>query len=554
MPAPGSDPTEFVRDLINRRAASGRTAFVEGATSRRLGWGDVAARADGWCAAGSSIGVGGAGRARVGLLISDPLEMAAGFLAALAAGVTVAPLNATGATPELVTAAATLGLAAVVGGETDLDAHGPALGRAGLDVWEAGPSGVALVTRRDAAGVTGDGADAAMLLSSSGTTGPPKLIPLRLGQILHTADSVVSHHRLEPADRGYSPLPLSHINGLVVGVLAALVGGHSLVLDRRFSASSFWDVVERNDVTWLNLVPAMISILAARPAPDRCRLGSVAFARSASAPLPVTVLERFQRETGVVVVETYGMTEAGSQVTSNPRPPVPGRSGSVGQAVGVELRVVDGERRSVPAGQVGAVEIRGESVVTEYWAPGGTVPRTREARRPDGWLETGDLGRLDADGYVYLAGRNDDVINRGGEKVYPREVEEVLYAEVGVAAAAVVGRPHAIVGEEPVAFVVPAPGVDGDLLLSRLAERCAGELSRFRRPAEILLVEALPSGPNGKVRRGELRSLVRPPHVPGRRRREVHGLDLHAHAGALSDRAGSDRAGSEEAVDSGRGG
>jgi acyl-CoA synthetase (AMP-forming)/AMP-acid ligase II len=517
-------------ELLERRAAGGATAFVEGATGRRLGWHDVGVRAAGWRAAAPDLGARrvstpGASpadpTARVGLLLADPLEMAAAFVSALAAGVTVAPLNPASTAAELMAATRTLGLAAVVAGEADLDGRDAALRASDVDLWAAGPSGVAALRRSGGDAVTGGGGGAAMLLSSSGTTGTPKLIPLLLGPLVDTARSVVAHHHLEPTDVAYSPLPLFHINGLVVGVLSALVGGHRLVLERRFSASSFWDVVERNGVTWLNLVPAVISVLADRPAPEARQTARLGWARSASAPLPTATLERFERATGVTVIETYGMTEAASQVTANPRTPGERRPGSVGVPVGVELRVTDREHRPVPAGTVGLVEIRGERIVTEYWAPPGGASAPRPARGRDGWLVTGDLGRLDADGYLYLAGRDDDVINRGGEKVYPREVEEVLFADVGVAEAAVVGRPHATVGEVPVAFVVGRPGLDGDALVARLTERCAAELSRSRRPAEILLVDSLPSGLNGKVRRADLRTMAWTGRSPGRNRREA---------------------------------
>jgi acyl-CoA synthetase (AMP-forming)/AMP-acid ligase II len=515
-PAGGADA---FTSMVERRAGAGGTAFVEGATGRELRWAAVAHRQAGWAAAASTLGsrrlrpTRGSDvapstdhTARVGLLIADPLEMAAAFVSALAAGVTVAPLDPRGATTDLVRRAGTLGLAAVVGGGADLDQHGGALRAAGLDLWGAGPSGPAFLTSGRGDAETGGGAGAAVLMSTSGTTGPPKLIPLRAAALLHAARAIVSHHRLDRSDLGYSPLPLSHINGLVVGVTAAVVGGHTLVLDRRFSASRFWDVVERHGATWCNLVPAMIAVLATVAPPRPAQTERVAFARSASSPLPVATMERFERATGVKVIETYGMTEAGSQITSNPRPPEGRRPGSVGVAVGLELRVADSHGRPILDGRVGRVEIRGDQVASEYWAPPGTRPEVRPALGPEGWLDTGDLGSLDADGWLYLTGRNDDVINRGGEKLYPREVEEILFADPGVASAAVIGRPHPIVGEEPVAYVVAASGVDGETLLAALVERCRTELRSFRRPVEIVLVDSLPCGPNGKVRRADLRA------------------------------------------------
>ena len=493
--------------LLERRSSDPAPALTEGTSGRRLSWAGLAEAGRRF---GAAVGAGDLpALGRVGLCLADPLEMASSYLAAVAAGLTVAPLDPDATLPELQVACRRLGLSALVGGPEVAGGWAPALERAGVAIWATAGAGAALAALTPPGGAGEPGHGAALLLSSSGTTGRPKLVPLSEAQLLGTARSVVACHRLGPGDRGYSPLPLSHINGLVVGVLAALVGGYPLVLDRRFSASSFWEVVEREQVSWVNLVPAILSILAARRPPPAGVARRVAFARSASAPLPLRTLESFEAATGIPVVETYGMTEAASQITSNPRPPAERRPGSVGRPVGVELRIVDRDRdrAPLPAGGIGEVEIRGDNVVGVYWEPAGSNPPERPARSADGWLPTGDLGHLDADGYLYLVGRADDVINRGGEKLYPREVEEVLLGDARVAAAAVVGRPHPSLGEEPVAYVLARedPPVEPAVLARDLDRRCADLLSRFRRPAEIVIASSLPQGPNGKVRRGELR-------------------------------------------------
>jgi acyl-CoA synthetase (AMP-forming)/AMP-acid ligase II len=337
-------------------------------------------------------------------------------------------------------------------------------------------------------------------------------VPLAERQLLHAAAAIADHHRLGPDDRGYCPLPMFHINALVVGVLSTLVSGGSLVLDRRFSRRAFWSIAQRYDVTWVNLVPAIIAILAESDRPPADVAARVRFARSASAPLAAATLERFETRCGVPVLETYGMTEAASQIAANPLEPERHRAGSVGLPVGVELRIVDETGAALAPGVVGMVQIRGDSVISSYWTPvdRGDAPATIPATDRGGWLPTGDLGRLDEDGYLYLAGRDDDVINRGGEKIYPREIEEVLLADERVRAAVVVGRPHPVVGEEPVAFVITAPesaDTDGQLV-EELSARCRAGLSAFKRPTEITVAETLPSGPTGKVRRGELRRLI----------------------------------------------
>jgi acyl-CoA synthetase (AMP-forming)/AMP-acid ligase II len=497
---PGSSAgmTVGIRALIEQRQTEPtRVGFVEGATGRSLTWDGVARRSQAWQAASHEL----AGW-RVGLMLSDPVEMAAAVLGAIAAGVTAVPLNPAATLAELGAQIANVDLAAVL---TD-DFDGDRIAALGPDVWRSEQGRLELAARGQNGRSRLRGAGAALVLATSGTTGAPKIIPLTEAQLLFTARALIANHELTADDCGYSPLPLFHINGLVVGVLSTLVVGCRLVVERRFSARSFWQVAAEQEVTWLNLVPAIIAVLAgvSPPAPEVAR--RVGFARSASAPLPGAARQRFEARTGIGVLETYGMTEAASQIAANPRRQADRRPGSVGRPVGLELRVVDRSRRPVAPGTVGQVEIRGPSVAVGYWAPAGTVPAVRPATDADGWLATGDLGRLDDAGFLYLVGRADDVINRGGEKVYPRQIEEVLLRDPCIEAAAVVGRAHPTLGEEPVAFVTPAAGCDDpEGLVSRLEQRCARELTRSRRPASIQLTAHLPAGPTGKVRSAELR-------------------------------------------------
>jgi acyl-CoA synthetase (AMP-forming)/AMP-acid ligase II len=502
--------TVGIRALVEQRQAEpDRVAFVEGATGRSLTWGDVAARSRSWQAIGRELEGW-----RVGLMVADPVEMAAAVLGAIGAGVTAVPLNPAATTVELLRHIDNLGLAAVVADDIDSDLAADLAG-AGADVWCSEQERLRFAARGPGRPYRLPGHGAALALASSGTTGAPKIIPLSEAQLLFTARGVTASHELTADDCGYSPLPLFHINGLVVGVLSTLVGGSRLVLDRRFSARSFWNVAAEHGVTWLNLVPGIIGVLAgvAPPPPEVAR--RISFARSASAPLPAASRERFEAQTGIGVLETYGMTEAASQIAANPRRQRDRRPGSVGRPVRLELRVVDRAGDPVAPGTVGQVRIRGASVAGAYWAAAGVLPAVRPATDTDGWLTTGDLGRLDDAGFLYLVGRADDVINRGGEKVYPREIEEVLLRDPRVEAAAVVGRAHPTVGEEPVAFVIAAAGCDDpEDLVDRLERRCTRELSRFRRPASIQLTTLLPAGPTGKVRRAELRRALATPAPP----------------------------------------
>jgi oxalate---CoA ligase len=341
--------------------------------------------------------------------------------------------------------------------------------------------------------------DSGIFLCTSGTTGTPKGILLRDEQLAHTARSVVASHRLTQADRGYCSLPLFHVNAEVVGLLATLCAGAYLAVDRKFSRRGFWEMIAARRITWINAVPAIISILAMEP--PLARPAGVRFVRSASAPLPKAALERFESEVGVPVVETYGMTEAASMITANPVDG-PRKPGSAGRPAGAQVRIEtpDGAPAS---GEIGRVQIRGGGVITSY-ASGGR-PGAFDA---DGWLDTGDLGYLDADGYLFLVGRSDDVINRGGEKIYPRDIEEILLAQPGVRSAAVVGAFDEVLGERPVAYVVPDDGWAAADVETLLRKACGAELPRHKQPSEYHLVAELPLGSTGKISRRQLKDLV----------------------------------------------
>src|SRR6185437_7613898 len=302
------------------------------------------------------------------------------------------------------------------------------------------------ITALDLSALTADTSGGGIFLCTSGTTGTPKGILLRDEQLAHVASSVVEWHRLGRNDRGYCSLPLFHVNAEVVGLLATLRAGAYLAVDRKFSRRGFWNLIAADRITWINAVPAIISILAMDPPADPP--GELRFVRSASAPLPLAALERFEKALGVPVIETYGMTEAASMITANPLDG-PRKPGSAGMPAGSQVRVAapGGSAAaaaslgtaglgtaSIATASIGRVLIRGAGVITAY-ASGGRPG----AIDPDGWLDTGDLGYLDADGYLFLVGRSDDVINRGGEKIYPREIEEILLAQPGVRSAAVIG-------------------------------------------------------------------------------------------------------------------
>jgi len=430
---------------------------------------------------------------RVNVRLADPLGYATALVALIAVGRVAVPLDPGAPDTDI---ARVLSVARPAGVVTS---HAAAAGgQSARGAEEATlPFGI---TAFDFSPLTSGTHGGGIFLCTSGTTGTPKGILLREEQLAHVASSVVDWHRLGRADRGYCSLPLFHVNAEVVGLLATLRAGAYLAVDRKFSRRGFWDLINADRITWINAVPAIISILSMDPPADAPK--ELRFVRSASAPLPLASLERFQKALGVPVIETYGMTEAASMITANPLDG-PRKPGSAGKPAGSEVRIDLPGGGPAAAGDIGRVLIRGAGVITGY-ASGGRPG----AIDPNGWLDTGDLGYLDADGYLFLVGRSDDVINRGGEKIYPREIEEILLAQPGVRSAAVIGAIDDVLGERPVAYVVPDAAAVADEVEALLRTVCAERLPRHKQPSEFWLVGEMPLGPTGKISRRLLKESV----------------------------------------------
>ncbi|MGF6887186.1 acyl-CoA synthetase (AMP-forming)/AMP-acid ligase II [Nocardia sp. GAS34] len=429
--------------------------------------------------------------AAVVLDIADPLTFAIIYLSVIAAGRCAVPVDPHAPMAERRRTLEPISPSAVIGDRPDL---ARALGILAL------PTSPEPHTTPGTPHAAHRAPGGSVLLATSGSTGAPKAMRLTEDQLLHVATAIADHNKLGVQDRGYNCLPLFHINAEVVALLATLRAGACLVLDQRFHATGFWPLLTAKRITWLNAVPAILGVLTAGGAAAPTVPPELRFIRSASAPLPVPVRERISAATGVPIVESYGMTEAASQITATGLAE-PAPAGSCGRPVGIELQVRDAQNRVVRSDTVGRVHIRGAGVITGYM--GG---RAAERFDVQGWLDTGDMGRIDEAGFVYLAGRSDDVINRGGELLYPREIEEVLQAEPGVRDVVVVGRVDPILGSVPVAHVIPARWDDHTELLDQLRTRCEMELSRIKQPAEIVLVEDFPRAPTGKVQRHRMRS------------------------------------------------
>lgn len=343
--------------------------------------------------------------------------------------------------------------------------------------------------------------DPALLLYTSGTTGHPKGVVLTHGNLLANARHVCNIHRLAENDIALCVLPIFHINGFVFTLISPLLSGGQVIMTRRFHADEFLQLVREHGVTWFSAVPTILSLLLSGPVPPRQDLATLRFARSASASLPIAILNEFERRFGIPVIETYGITEAAGQVTANPLPPDIRKPGSVGRPMGNELALLDEGGNRVPAGTCGEVVLQGSNVFQGYL----DNPQADREAFSGPWFRTGDLGYLDEDGYLFLTGRKKEVINRAGEKISPREVEEVIHRLPEVEAVGVVGVPHPLYGQEVVAFVSVRAGKS--LSRERIRSFCREHLAGFKTPSDVLFIEEFPNGPSGKIQRRHLAAL-----------------------------------------------
>jgi len=328
----------------------------------------------------------------------------------------------------------------------------------------------------------------ALLMYTSGTTGRPKGCLLTQRNVVSGGLFVQQAHALGERDRVLSSLPLYHINGQIVAIVAPLVSGGSVVAPHRFSVSQFWDLLERHRCTWFNVVPTIISYLLAKTSKPEADFSLVRFGRSASAPLAPELLVEFERRFGIGIIETFGMTETAAPCFSNPLDPARRKVGSVGLPVGNQARIDADE-----------IQVKGDNVMREYF---DNPQETRKAFTADGWLRTGDLGRVDEEGYYFVTGRMKELIIKGGENIAPREIDDVLYRHPAVLEAAAVGMPDAHYGQDILAAVVLRPGAEASE--QELRGFCERELGRYKTPKQFRFLKELPKGPSGKVQRLKL--------------------------------------------------
>jgi acyl-CoA synthetase (AMP-forming)/AMP-acid ligase II len=347
-----------------------------------------------------------------------------------------------------------------------------------------------------------DDASLALLIYTSGTTGRPKGVMLDHSNLNAMCGGVIDGFRLTPADHSLLILPLFHVNGIVVGTLSPLLAGGRSTLAGRFDPKTFFTRIEQSRATYFSAVPTIYTMLCGLPDDVRPNTSSVRFAVCGAAPASVELLERFESRYGIGIIEGYGLSEGTCASTANPLKG-PRKPGTVGLPLpGQTIRIVDSAGRPVPNGEAGEVVIEGANVMRGY------LNRPEETSKTivDGWLHTGDIGRFDEDGYLILVDRAKDMIIRGGENIYPREIELVVYQMPQIAEAAVIGRPNPTYGEEPVLFVSGRP--DTDVTAETIRAHIAEQLAKYKWPVDITSLGDLPKNAVGKIDKPALRRLL----------------------------------------------
>ena len=347
------------------------------------------------------------------------------------------------------------------------------------------------------------GADAlALLIYTSGTTGTPKGVMLSHANVAAMCEMVDDALGITAADHSLLILPLFHVNGIIVGTLTPLLAGGRVTVPGRFSPKTFFGLVERVRPTYFSAVPAIYAMLTSLPQASTADTASLRLVVCGAAPMPAELIARVERALGVPLVEGYGLSEGSCASTLNPYDGIR-KPGTVGLPLnGQEVRVVDADGVPVPQGERGEVVVRGANVMRGYLGRPEETAKTLAG----GWLHTGDVGVFDEDGYLRIVDRIKDMIIRGGENIYPKEIETALYSHDGVLEAAVVGRPDDVLGEVVIAYVSLRGGTE--VTADDLHELCRERLAKYKRPVLIEVIEELPKNAIGKIDKPALRALA----------------------------------------------
>ena len=447
---------------------------------------------------------------RVAMVLPNGPAMATGFLC-IASSATAAPLNPAYRESEFEFYLSDLAPKAIVVDQTlETPARDVAV-RLGIPIvdlvedvdHEAGRFTLDYVARGRATHRPAVAADQALVLHTSGTTSRPKMVPLTQANLCASAGHIGATLSLTSADLCLNVMPLFHIHGLVAAVLASLASGGQVACTPGFNAINFFGWLDRVSPTWYTAVPTMHQLILERAEHNREIIAAarLRFIRSSSSSLPPQIMQRLEADFGCPVIESYGMTEAAHQMTSNPLPPAPRKLGAVGLPAGPEVRIATPVGDFLDAGNEGEIVIRGAGVTAGY-ENNPSANETAYMADPDGggaWFRTGDLGVVDDDGYVTISGRIKEIINRGGEKIAPREVDEVLMDHEAVKQAVTFAMSHPKLGEDVAAAVVLHDLAE--VSKRDLRDFAAARLARFKVPRTIHFVTEIPKGSTGKVQR-----------------------------------------------------
>ncbi len=436
---------------------------------------------------------------RVAMVLPNGPEIVAAFLAIVHGGAVAAPLNSAYTQDEFRFFFGDIQPRALIVPPGEAEAA-RATAPADCTIIEATTDAQGRLTFTGASGGQGAAAepepdDIALVLHTSGTTSRPKQVPLRHRNLLASARTIVQTYQLSADDVSLCVMPLFHVHGLVASTLSTLLSGGKVIAPARFSAGRFWQDARKYGVTWYSAVPTIHQILLARADADAPPTGATGlrFARSCSSALAPDVMHALEERLGAPVLEAYGMTEASHQMASNPLPPARHQAGSVGLATGVRIGIMGQSGELLSGDAIGEVVIAGESVTSGYLGN----PEANAASFTNGWFHTGDQGKLDGDGYLYLTGRLKELILRGGENIAPREIDEVLLTHPAVAEAIAFGVPDEKYGEEVAAAVVLREAVTPEELIAHCRER----LAAFKAPKTIYVTDQIPRTATGKIQR-----------------------------------------------------
>lgn len=441
---------------------------------------------------------------RIAMALPNGLELIVSFLAASAVGA-AAPLNPAYRVDEFKFYLEDTGARALIVPPTGADEARAAAGDQTLIIEaDLDSNGQVRFSSSGAAGGTAgpprareypDDNETALVLHTSGTTSRPKRVPLAHANLKISARNVSGTYQLTAEDVSLCVMPLFHVHGLVASTLATFFTGGTVIVPPRFNPLSFWSTARDHRVSWYSAVPTIHQVLLSRSKAGARPAGAehLRFIRSCSASLPPQMMADLEERFGAPVLEAYGMTEAAHQMASNPLPPGARKPGSVGRGTGLSIAILDEAGNQLPAGATGEVSIKGPNVFSGY----ESNPEANASSFSNGWFRTGDQGHLDGEGYLTLVGRIKELINRGGEKISPREIDEVLLTHQAVAEAVCFGVPDRVYGEEVAAAVKLA----SEATEAELIAHCRASLADFKCPKVIYIVEAIPRTATGKIQR-----------------------------------------------------